>query len=446
MVPVKFCTAVSFLLLCLDALQDANVPTIATSFNSSTNLTYPSQNLYNETFHWSYNGDYSVQSLIMSSSYVTILYRCLLNHEFYITNSNNICSQSWNDLAIQFYFGWLNDINTSYIGDNFTINNYNCLLYQNIPESKRLYITYISDHKIYLPVRFEYYTNDTINENNLYLRYDYFNFDISSINKVSSEIFTIPSSCNYSDGYSLPYGLFDGFESSDFNDGNDNVGSFWIPCGDDNKRWVCGHIYPQSNIVRSGNYSANITIQPGDIYEKGENGDKDSERDELDSRAWNVLNQDIWYGFSFYIPSNAFPIVNDRLVMGQWKQNSLGDVSPLFAQRFVNNEWYFTLYMQGYNETIFDMGINSLTFDEWHDLIFNFKFTSNEKDGYVNVWHNHSQIIQYKGKTAYDDQGTPQFYHKFGLYRDVWNSSWTIFFDNYSIGKSKKQVDPSRFD
>ena len=158
-----------------------------------------------------------------------------------------------------------------------------------------------------------------------------------------------------------------------------------------------------------------------------------------------MLNQDVWYGFSFYIPSDHFPIVNDRCVMGQWKQNSLADVSPIFAQRFIDNDWFFTVFVDP-NETVFDMGNGTLKFDVWHDMIFNFKFTSDKNSGYINVWHNHTKIVEYSGQTAYNDQGTPQFYHKFGMYRDVWNTSWTIFFDNYSIGKSYKQVDPSRFD
>jgi hypothetical protein len=59
-------------------------------------------------------------------------------------------------------------------------------------------------------------------------------------------------------------------------------------------RWVCGHIFAQnkSGYVRSGKYSANITVFPGDIEEEGE-----SERDELDSGKFSTMNQTVYYGW-----------------------------------------------------------------------------------------------------------------------------------------------------
>ena len=125
---------------------------------------------------------------------------------------------------------------------------------------------------------------------------------------------------------------------------------------------------------------------------------------------------------SFYLPSD-FPITTDRLVMGQWKQMNAGDKHPLIAQRFVNNTWYYTVNVGISKETFY---LEALQLGVWHDLIYNINF-SPTTDGYFRAWHNGTQIIDYEGRTSY--QYMPQyFYHKFGLYRDSWPTSWTIFF------------------
>ena len=99
---------------------------------------------------------------------------------------------------------------------------------------------------------------------------------------------------------SPPFGLYDGFET-------DAIGPFWIPGGEKYQRYVKGHVTVQSEVVRSEKYAANITVESGDIQQGN------SERDELDSRTWAVLDEDVWYGWSQFLPKD-FPIVDDRYV------------------------------------------------------------------------------------------------------------------------------------
>ena len=160
------------------------------------------------------------------------------------------------------------------------------------------------------------------------------------------------------------------------------------------------------------------------------------------------------------LPSD-FPIVDDRLVMGQWKQGMAGDKHPLIAQRFVNNTWYYTINVGILEETFY---LDELELGVWHDMVYNILFTPSSR-GYFRAWHNGTQIIDYEGRTAYE-YVAQRFYHKFGIYRDSWPTSWTIFFDkyditnqkcnsiltifkcvfSYSIGKSYEDVNPTRFD
>ena len=52
----------------------------------------------------------------------------------------------------------------------------------------------------------------------------------------------------------------------------------------------------------------------------GDDG-KHTERAELDSGKHAFVGRDVWYGFSFLIPP-SFPVVDNRLVIAQWKQTA----------------------------------------------------------------------------------------------------------------------------
>eukprot|EP00009_Paramoeba_aestuarina_P008660 CAMPEP_0201520944 /NCGR_PEP_ID=MMETSP0161_2-20130828/13436_1 /ASSEMBLY_ACC=CAM_ASM_000251 /TAXON_ID=180227 /ORGANISM="Neoparamoeba aestuarina, Strain SoJaBio B1-5/56/2" /LENGTH=271 /DNA_ID=CAMNT_0047919477 /DNA_START=143 /DNA_END=958 /DNA_ORIENTATION=- len=238
-----------------------------------------------------------------------------------------------------------------------------------------------------------------------------------------------------------PYGEMDGFESGEILD--NQHGGIWVPCGPQYERWVCGHITAVTSPVRSGKYAANITCQPGDTAEEGGS----TERDELDSGKWFELGKDLWYGWSFMLPTD-FEITDDRFVMSQYKQSGRvsGGSSPIFGFRYVNAVWYVTLRLEDYNtngtETVFDLP--TLILGQWHDMIVNVRFDVDETMGYFNVWVNGTQEIEYKGRSAYlPPGGGERFYHKTGIYRDAWPDNWTMFFDNYKIGHNYQEVDPS---
>jgi hypothetical protein len=243
-----------------------------------------------------------------------------------------------------------------------------------------------------------------------------------------------------------PFGLNDGFESGQVV--QTNHGGVWKECGELHHRWVCGHIQAQTETVRSGAYSARITLKPGDIPSRSP-GEKTSERDELDSGKWGQYYQaDAWFGWSFLLPV-GFEHSDDRLVFGQWKQagNTAGGLSPPLAQRYKNGTWYFSQRLESFavngTETVFPMP--KLVLGKWHDLVVNVKFTTDET-GYIGVWVNGTKYVDFKGRTAYKEAGAETvFYNKVGLYRDAYPTIWTMFFDNYEIGSSFASVDPATF-
>lgn len=273
----------------------------------------------------------------------------------------------------------------------------------------------------------------------------------------------LPDDCANTLPAHAPYGLQDDFEAG-------GLAAFWLPPGPEYERWVAGHITVQSRVVRHGRYAANVTVVAGDVRVG------DSERDELDSRPWPLLGDEVFYGWSQLLPED-FPIVDDRLVMGQLKQAGLGDVraaaaclcaraqtvahatlyaltrrppraqiSPLWAQRFINGRWYFTVLTENNssNSHVFDTNA-TYPLGVWNDMVVGVKYTRAD-DGWLRVWHNGTQLVDYRGPTAHADEGNDAFYFKWGLYRDNWPTPWTAYFDTFSVGSSRSAVDPARFD
>jgi hypothetical protein len=228
-----------------------------------------------------------------------------------------------------------------------------------------------------------------------------------------------------------PQQLFDGFEGP-------TVAEFWLPGSYGSGRYASGAVTVSDRFARTGRRSVQITLHEGDIRQDGGNG-KLTERAELDSGAYRLLDSDIFCGFSFLIP-RGFPVIDDRLVIAQWKQK--GVASPIVAQRYRAGRHYFTIHSPG--DSALEYDLPPIDFDRWNDMIYRVRF-SGRRDGLVEVWMNGTRVLSWEGTTA-DAAGRDAFYNKIGLYRDRWREPMTIFFDNYTLGKSLVKVDPSRFD
>ena len=223
---------------------------------------------------------------------------------------------------------------------------------------------------------------------------------------------------------------FDGFESG-------QLAKFWRPGDYGSGRYEPGAVTIQDRVVRSGKYAACITVREGDIEQHEQRGK--NERAELDSGKLNVYGQEVWYGFSFLLPK-GFPIVDNRLVMGQWKKSKLPG-SPMVAQRFRKGVFFITIRREDGLQR-FDVG--RLETEVWYDMIYSIRF-STESDGHARAWMNGKQILDYDGPTALTP-GEDRFYNKFGLYRDRWPEPMTVYFDNSTVGKDYNDVNPARFD
>jgi len=61
-----------------------------------------------------------------------------------------------------------------------------------------------------------------------------------------------------------------------------------------------------------------------------------------------------------------------------------------------------------------------------------------QPDGFVNIWWNKKQVVEYRGPVGYRHKKGPQF--KFGLYRDATEKTYVAYFDQVNSGDSSKEV------
>jgi hypothetical protein len=208
-----------------------------------------------------------------------------------------------------------------------------------------------------------------------------------------------------------------------------------------------GALRMQSEIVRAGHGAIQITLHANDIFEAGQHGDADSERDELlEARALTSHeNTPYEFSWSMYLPAD-FPIVPVRLVVAQWKQYCGGDSkpcsddSPVLAVRYVDGVLRITQSFGRSDKTVLTEEKRDLR-GHWLDLLFQASFTP-QTNGFVRAWLDGKQVVDFTGVTANAESAatgypTPCYYYfKMGLYRDVMPQPMTIYLDEYR----KKQL------
>lgn len=186
-----------------------------------------------------------------------------------------------------------------------------------------------------------------------------------------------------------------------------------------------------------------ITVQPGDCPGVGGHGES-TERAELCEVDPVVLptESEVWYGFSLYLPT-TFPVLDHRLVVGQWYQPSPDPAlergrSPLVANRF--RAGVFSITRQ-------DGTTRVVCFEEprdirgrWIDLVYQIRFTTSP-DGLLCAWMNGTPVVAYSGPLAYPDND--RVYFRLGLYRDHLSVPMTLLARRFRRGASWANVAPA---
>ena len=228
-------------------------------------------------------------------------------------------------------------------------------------------------------------------------------------------------------------GIYDGFETP-------ALSNLW-----ETSRFAPGAVEMQSDVVRAGHGAVKITVRPRDMFEAGQGGSADSERDELLEARRFVSQENTGYEFSFsmFFPKD-FPIVPTRLVIAQWKQYCHGllehasapcsDDSPVLALRYISGELRIT---QDIDKKFIVLYREKGEFrGRWLDFRIQVRFTPNA-NGRVKVWLDGKQLVDYTGATADAENAATGytnpsvFYFKMGLYRDLMPEPMTVYIDEY---------------
>ena len=253
---------------------------------------------------------------------------------------------------------------------------------------------------------------------------------IGSISVVVSVLLAAPSAqAQTSPASATPIDVYDGFETP-------TLSNLW-----DTSRFTPGAVEMQSAIVRSGHGAVRITVHSRDTFEAGQNGDADSERDELlEARALTSHEATPYeFSWSMYLPAD-FPIVPVRLVVAQWKQYCGSDTapceddSPVLAVRYIGGVLRITQDLAHQQTTLYQEKRDLR--GRWLDLRFQVRFTP-QPAGRIRAWLDGSPVVDFTGPTANPDTAATgyaspsYFYFKMGLYRNVMPQPMTAYFDEY---------------
>jgi hypothetical protein len=199
----------------------------------------------------------------------------------------------------------------------------------------------------------------------------------------------------------------------------------------------------QRDVVRVGTRACRFTLLPGDYISQGHRAEL---RDFFNAR-WE---EEVWYGFSTYVPAEHSPSPEVGLVLAQWHdQAKLGDPSgkpPIAiryrAGRLVVTGAYGKVASPDPEIRYAFARVDGFPLDRWHDFVFRV-FWSRHGASEIEAWLNREPLIDWRGPLAYENEEEGPYF-KLGVYCSPPDVKPVIaYHDNYSRGRSYAEVDPS---
>lgn len=157
-----------------------------------------------------------------------------------------------------------------------------------------------------------------------------------------------------------------------------------------------------------------------------------TERSELSENPETLisLGTNIWYAFLFYLPED-FPIVDNRLVIAQWKQYTPQPESPFFSFRYSGGELMAKVAVETEEHRV-KFREKKEWRGKWHDVLVNYLLTE-KQEGFAKAWIDKKEFANYQGKLGFTPNA-PLTYFKMGLYRDQIDLPQTIYFSHFRRG------------
>lgn len=153
-------------------------------------------------------------------------------------------------------------------------------------------------------------------------------------------------------------------------------------------------------------------VRPGDCSSQEGWSDcaKDRERSELTHKGRENIGQTYWYGWSLFIPEDFPSIYPIKVVLGQWHQE---DSHPVWLIQHQQFGLYLDDQVLGKTRAYYKLAdfFNEVK-GNWTKFEFQIKWSKSD-DGFVNAWVNGEKIVEYKGRTVWENKP----YFKYGIYR-----------------------------
>jgi hypothetical protein len=172
--------------------------------------------------------------------------------------------------------------------------------------------------------------------------------------------------------------------------------------------------------ARAGKYSMKATLRADGASKTG------GERNEIQISNSNApMNTSVWYGFSVFLPSDH---VDDKVweIVTQWFAYADDDTEwvrqPTMSLQTHNGAWVIGNKSSSVAITHIDhpsissraWNFGPIEKNKWTDWVFNVKWTHNT-DGFLKIWKDGKQVLDYKGPTSYNDKQGP--FVKQGIYK-----------------------------
>ncbi|MFD2515172.1 heparin lyase I family protein [Pontibacter locisalis] len=150
-------------------------------------------------------------------------------------------------------------------------------------------------------------------------------------------------------------------------------------------------------------------------------------------------NQNRWYAFSVYFPSNGYEKDSKGDVISQWHQG--GGKNPSISLRTVYDKLLLD-FRTDPGTPQKEYLLNPIAKDVWHTFVMHINH-SHGSDGVIEIWHNGVKVFTHKGGNSYDSTyESPRW--KLGIYKSPWNESNTtdvskrvLYFDEIRMGNER---------
>lgn len=168
-------------------------------------------------------------------------------------------------------------------------------------------------------------------------------------------------------------------------------------------------------------------------------------RSELRSH-WNKTYEG-WVSFRIYFPVGY---VSDDATEILHQMHAIGG-SPQISMQNRNNGLFFQTSSGTFaDDTVVQYSIGDVVTGEWIDIIHNYRL--DQVDGFLRVWRNGTQLVDYSGTLGYSDATEPP-YRKFGIYKWLWSTAFDssstqriVYYDQIKFADATatlSEMDPS---